>query len=109
MNLIETRNEYGSDIFCHIDYGLCRLTINKKCPNVLWLSTFVVDEMHRFQGIGSRLLQKVIELAKTDGFTIISLQVESTSWMEKWYERNGFVKVADGYDDNMVIMSKYVY
>lgn len=108
METIAYNSDYGLDIFCHVPNGTCRLTIYKNCPSVMFLSTLVVNEKCRKQGIGTAILEKVDKIAQEHGCNVISLQVQHNSWMEDWYLRKGFVPVADGYDSDNVIMSKFV-
>lgn len=109
MEIVRDNNsEYGIDMFCHVPYGSCRLTISPKCKNVLWLSTVVVDENHRRQGVGTRMLQEVEKVASDNGCTVISLQTWVNSWQQAWYAKHGYIPVADGYDTDMVMMSKFL-
>ena len=52
--------------------------------------------------------REVDKIAQETGCDVISLQVENNSWMKDWYLRKGFIPVADGYDSNNVIMSKFI-
>lgn len=104
----DSNSEYGVDMFCHIPHGSCRLTISPRCPSVLWLSTVTVDENHRKQGVGTQILKEVEKVAADNGCTVISLQTWTNSWQQAWYARHGFIPVADGYDNDMVMMSKFI-
>ena len=106
MDIIKSEDKYGFNLFCHVQYGFCRLTIPRECQGVIFLSTLNVDIAHRRQGIASRLLSEVETAAKMRGFRVISLEVESKSWMKEWYERSGYIQVAEGYEVGMVIMSR---
>ena len=108
METIAYNSEYGMDIFCHVQNGMCRLTVYDTCPSVMFLSTLVVNEKCRKQGIGTTILEEVDKIAQETGRDVISLQVENNTWMKDWYLRKGFIPVADGYDSNNVIMSKFV-
>lgn len=108
MDIISSEDKYGFNLFCHVQYGFCRLTIPRVCQGVIFLSTLNVDIAHRRQGIASRLLSEAETAAKMRGFRVISLQVESNSWMKEWYERIGYIQVAEGYEDGMIIMSRFL-
>lgn len=46
---------------------------------------------YRNKGVGTKLLQKVIELCKSSGITVISGNVHGeTDRLERWYSKNGF-------------------
>lgn len=64
--------------------------INDDTPE---LSIAVLKE-YRGQGIGIKLLRVLIEKAETDGYSSISLSVDSRNTIAlRLYERQGFVKV----------------
>jgi len=71
-----------------------------------WLSTLIIDERHRKLGYGNDLLANAETQARKLGCTALSLEVEWRSWVRDWYERKGFVVVAEGYEDKMVVMTK---
>ena len=108
MEIIAYDRGHSMDFFCHVPNGTCRLTIYDTCPSVMFLSTLIVNEKCRKQGIGTAILEEVEKIAKESGCDVISLQVKHNSWMKDWYLRNGFIPVADGYNYNNVIMSKFV-
>ena len=49
----------------------------------------------RGRGIGTRLLEALVEAARADGHPAISLSVEPDNPARRLYERAGFVRVAD--------------
>ena len=49
-----------------------------------------MDEKYRNRGIADKILEFVFEYAKKHNYKDIILNVESGSWMQKWYERKGF-------------------
>jgi ribosomal protein S18 acetylase RimI-like enzyme len=49
----------------------------------------------RGAGIGTRLLEALVEAARTDGHPAVSLSVEPDNPARRLYERVGFVRVAD--------------
>lgn len=61
----------------------------------LYFSSLFVDEQYRNNGYGNKILQWVFNYAKTNSFNAIVLNVVKGSWMQKWYERNGFIYVED--------------
>ena len=58
------------------------------------LSIGVVAES-RGRGIGTRLLEALVEVARADGQRAISLSVEPDNPARRIYERAGFVRIAD--------------
>lgn len=58
------------------------------------LSIAVVPSQ-RGRGVGARLLEALLDRARTEGFTAISLSVERDNPAIGLYERHGFVKVAE--------------
>lgn len=108
MEIIAYDSGHIKDFFCHVPNGTCRLTVYDTCPSVMFLSTLIVNEECRKQGIGTAILEEVEKIAKKSGCDVISLQVTHNSWMKDWYLRKGFIPVADGYDSDNIIMSKFV-
>lgn len=107
MDIVVDHNEkYGVDMFCHVPHGTCRLTISPLYPSVLWVSSVIVDKNHRKQGIGTHMLKEVEKVAADNGCKVISLQTWVNSFQQKWYARHGYIPVAEGYDADMVMMSK---
>lgn len=107
MAWVKNTEELGTDYYCTDEHGVCRLTVYKSCPDAVWLSSLVVDENHRRRHIGERILRYAEFLATEElRCSVLSLQVKSGSWMEQWYKRRGFIHVADGYMEDMVIMTK---
>lgn len=101
--MIKDINDYGIDLFITSEYGLCRITIPNKTPTVAFLSTVIVDEKHRHQGIGNNLLDTAKLIAKEYSCEVLSLQCNE--WRTDWYKRKGFTIIGEGYDPNMIIMS----
>ena len=106
--VVDHSEKYGVDMFCHVPHGACRLTISPLCTSVLWVSSVIVDEDHRKQGIGTHMLKEIEKVAAEKGCKVISLQTWVNSFQQKWYARHGYIPVADGYDTDMVMMSKMV-
>jgi GNAT superfamily N-acetyltransferase len=66
----------------------------EKIPTDIWFYNFNVGELSRGKGFGNETLDFAIDQAKriAGGKGILRLNVKPESWMEKWYERKGFVK-----------------
>lgn len=65
-------------------------------PNEWYLDSISVDEKYRGSGIGSKLLDALPEIAKRDGKTTISLNVDQENpSAKKLYKRKGFEKVGE--------------
>ena len=54
-----------------------------------------IREEYRSQGIGRRLLLKLINTAKNDGYKALCLSVEPGNFARYLYESEGFVKVGE--------------
>lgn len=106
MDEIVFYSPFGMEMFLHTEHGICRLTFNGDVDGVCFISTLTVDFSHRKIGIGKSLLRKAEILAKAYAYKRISLQVENNSWKKDWYKREGYEVIADGYDEDMIIMSK---
>ena len=63
-------------------------------PDVPELSLGVAGES-RGRGVGTRLLESLVEIARADGRRAVSLSVETDNPARRLYERAGFVRVAD--------------
>lgn len=107
-NPIVNRTNGHLDLFYYSNIGMYRLTLCEPHykSKAAWLSTLIVDESHRGCGHGNELLDHAEEGARKWNCTAISLEVEWRSWVRDWYERKGFVVVAEGYEDKMVVMTK---
>lgn len=65
-------------------------------PNEWYLDSISVDRNYRGQGIGTELLRALPTMAKKEGKSIISLNVDhSNPKAKKLYEREGFEKVGE--------------
>ena len=105
---VVNRTEGHLDLFYCGNIGLYRLTLcePKYKSKAAWLSTVIIDEKYRGEGHGNKLLEHAEEQANKWGCTALSLEVEWRSWVRDWYERKGFVVVAEGIEDSMVVMTK---
>jgi ribosomal protein S18 acetylase RimI-like enzyme len=63
-------------------------------PDVPELSIGVAPEC-RGRGIGTRLLEALVEAARDGGYRAVSLSVEADNPARRLYERAGFVRVAE--------------
>lgn len=109
MNLpIVNRTDGHLDLFYYSNIGMYRLTLcePKDKSEAAWLSTVIIDEKYRGEGHGNKLLAHAEKEARNWGCTALSLEVEWRSWVRDWYERKGFVVVAEGIEDSMVVMTK---
>jgi GNAT superfamily N-acetyltransferase len=105
---IVNRTDGHMDLFYYSNIGMYRLTLCEPAykSKAAWLSTLVIDEEHRNVGHGNELLAHAEEEARKWKCSALSLEVEWKSWVRDWYERKGFVVVAEGIDDSMVVMTK---
>ena len=56
----------------------------------LHISEIVVDHPHRRCGVGDRLLDEAIALARTGACSFVSLHTFADGWNRSWYARRGF-------------------
>ncbi len=84
---LEKQGEMKFDINDDI---LLRFAFYQYNDYTLYLSSVFVEECNRKRGYGSKILKAAVEVAKTFGISKIRLKVETNSWMEEWYKRNGY-------------------
>lgn len=58
--------------------------------NLLHIDELVVDASQRRQGIGDRLLDEIVLIARARGATDVRLHTWADDWMRGWYDRRGF-------------------
>lgn len=85
---VRTTNEYG-----HIDY---------KTPS---FSISILDDFQN-QGIGTLLMQRMLDLLMEEGYMRASLSVQKDNYAVRMYERLGFSIIGDGFDDSEWLMIK---
>ncbi|MHA2423465.1 MAG: GNAT family N-acetyltransferase [Candidatus Thorarchaeota archaeon] len=81
----------------HLGWGIFRAMFNgwllehRAKKDELYLDTIAVSEQARGHGIGSKLLQEVIDFGCKEGFSYLKLSVIDTNpWAKSLYERMGF-------------------
>ncbi len=79
----EQKHEINDDV-------LLRFAFYQYDDDTLYLSSVFVEECNRKRGYGRKILKAAEEVAKTFGISKIRLKVESNTWMEEWYKRNGY-------------------
>ena len=84
---IEKQVEQNPEINDNI---LLRFSFYQYDDDTLYLSSVFVEECNRKRGYGAKILKAAEEVAKTFGISKIRLKVETNSWMEEWYKRNGY-------------------
>ena len=75
--------------------GLCWYLIPSK-GLVAWVEEVVVDEAARGQGLGKKLMNKLLELAQTKGCAVVKLTTGNPA-ARGLYEKLGFVKKEEDY------------
>ena len=105
---IVNRTDGYLDLFYYSNIGMYRLTLCEPQykSKAAWLSTVIVTEDHRHEGHGNELLAHAEREARRWNCSALSLSVEWKSWVRDWYERKGFVVVAEGIDSTNVTMTK---
>ncbi|MHB1336796.1 MAG: GNAT family N-acetyltransferase [Candidatus Humimicrobiaceae bacterium] len=83
--------EYFNPIFSYFVYFIYRKMSPELKNDVIRIDSIAVDEDARGQGIGSILIEKVVEFAKDKGFKEVILEVVDTNpKAKKLYEKIGF-------------------
>jgi GNAT superfamily N-acetyltransferase len=74
-----------------VGFGLIYLTVPKKAPQSAFIHWAYLDETHRGQGIGKRLLDHLIAWARGRGAECVQLQfIEGNAGAERFWTREGF-------------------
>lgn len=68
-----------------------RLSIYNSTPSTMFVSEIAVSEKHRESGYGKLILNFINNIAIELGIKIISLVVSKDTFMQAWYNRNGYV------------------
>jgi len=69
--IVAQKSKNDSDII-----GVCELIKSWKDKNTAFIHSFYIDKGYRKKGVGKKLLQKVIDILKNDGFKEIELTVD---------------------------------
>ena len=64
-------------------------------PSILYFSNLYIDEKYRNRWIGQKILDYAFKYAKKHRYKDIILNAVKDSWVQKWYERNGFEYLED--------------
>lgn len=83
LRKIEQKSEINDDV-------LSRFAFYQYDNDTIYLSSLFVRESDRKCGYGSKILKAAEEVAETFGISKIRLKVESNTWMEEWYKKNGY-------------------
>lgn len=108
----EETTSWGKRIYYNNDDNSIRFALYyyNDDTSILYFSNLHVDEKYRNRGIGQKILDYVFEYAKKHEYKDIILNVVKDSWVQKWYERNGFeyIEDADGEYAGNVWMIKHL-
>ena len=98
MNIIQmpTTGWGKRAIITHNGDGVIALDIENEQPHVGYIHDLVVDETKRKQGIGTQLIDAVVDCARTMGCGTVVLWCEPIMWLHQWYERKGFIETEIG-------------
>lgn len=69
--------------------AMCRVRLVE--DGEAWLEGLITHESIRDQHYGTQLLNAACQEAKKLGCNSLWLLVDAPDWVQKWYERNGFV------------------
>ncbi|WP_276731387.1 GNAT family N-acetyltransferase [Chryseobacterium carnipullorum] len=94
---IEAINQYifDSDIYLLSDaiQDIAVMALYQNSSTELEIKNMAVIGSYRSQGIGSVLIDKTKEIAKENGYTILTVGTSDTGFQQiKFYEKNGFLK-----------------
>ncbi len=74
------------------------LSVRKDSPEWGYISSFMVHDSVRRQGIGTALMKETEERARQKGLKYLYLQADKSKFVKEWYERLGFVDKGDAED-----------
>jgi ribosomal protein S18 acetylase RimI-like enzyme len=74
--------------------------INEQTPEI----AIALFEEYRNQGIGTRMMERMIELMKTEGYTQVSLSITKGNPAIRLYERLGFTTVDENEEDYIMLL-----
>lgn len=88
----------------------CWMYSPKSEPGVLTLENMFVSPEARKEDRGRNTLRFCEKVAKEQGFDKIDLKVRKDTWIQKWYEREGYDVFGPDLDEPMkyVWMEKYM-
>lgn len=67
--------------------------------STLYFSNLFVDDKYKRRGYGQQILDWVLDYAKSNSYDAVILNVDKSSWVKDWYERNGFKYLEDADGD----------
>ena len=73
-----------------------------------YISNLSVCEWAKNKGIGRTLLQNAELIAETLQYKTVSLWVKEGSWMQNWYEREGYIYDCKHTDEEFIWMRKII-
>lgn len=82
----------------------CWMYSPKDDPGVITFENLFVSQDVRKEGRGHELLSFCEKVAMEHGFYKIDLRVERDSWIQKWYEREGYEQFGPDPDEPMKYM-----
>ena len=88
-------------------FAFCKM-YSYKSDNYLIISDLSVSETLQGHGVGSLIIQKSIDFATKKGFNEVWLWVDENSWMQKCYERKGFIFDQINKDIEGTVWMKYL-
>lgn len=98
MRILKMPAKWGKKTIITTDdgFGVIALDIENEQPHVGFIHDLVVDESKRKQGIGTQLIDAVIDCAKDMGCGTVVLWCEPILWLHQWYKRKGFIETEIG-------------
>ena len=77
------------------DYG----HIDNQTPSL----AIALYPQYRKQGIGTRLMQQMLQLLKDEGYTQVSLSVQKTNYAYRMYKQLGFEVITENDEEYLMV------
>ena len=111
INTKEEKTDFGTVWYYDAEDGSFRFAVYQydDDPDSLYFSNLFVKEENRGNGIGNVILKHIDDIAKEKDAARIILRVKKESFVQKWYERNGYTYIEDDQEEpGFVWMKKQI-
>lgn len=111
INTKEEKTDFGTVWYYDAEDGSFRFAVYQydDDPDSLYFSNLFVKEENRGNGIGNVILKHIDDIANEKNATRIILRVKKESFVQKWYERNGYTYIEDDQEEpGFVWMEKQI-
>lgn len=86
--------------------GTCSVSIDKIEKPCAYIYHMSVEEKHRKEGYGNKLLKEAENVAQNLGADVVSLMAETGKFVVDWYKRKGYKPLFS--DENYVTLYKNI-